>query len=184
MVEVTAYDKNGNVERRRRFRSKSFLQNYIDVMLFGLMRPTAVNAALGITGRDISGTWQSITRSNPSGSVTLPSAIITTGSDIVVGTGSTAVATADYQMVGRAGRAQATLGSPVTNGLTRSFTLTATIAFATATTINETGIELPMSVGSTTIPLTLLIIRDIISGGFNVSAGGAITVVYTISITS
>ena len=183
MVEIIACDKNGKVERVRRFRSKSFVQNFIDIMLYGIMRPTASAGAMGVTGRSVSGVWEGLTRSTNE-TMTLPTAIITTGADIVVGTGSTVVATADYQMVGRAGRAQATLSTPVTNGLTRSFTLTATIAFATATTINETGIELPMLLGSASLALTLLMIRDIISGGFAVSAGGAITIVYTISITS
>ena len=183
VVELAAYDKNGKVERRRRFRSKSFLQNFIDIMLYGFMRPTGSTENVGVTGRDINGIYASALRASTGTYYGLPSPTITTGADIVVGTGSTAVATANYQMVGRAGQAQATLSAPITASLTRSFTVTATVGLATATTINETGIELPISINVALIR-TYLIIRDIISGGFAVSAGGSIVVTYTISITS
>ena len=191
VVELVALDKDGKVEGRRKFRSHSFLQNFIDIQMYGMFKPVNPAGATGVTGRDINGTYRTLTRGADIGgaAVLAPAAIGTTGAYVVVGTGSTAVANADFQLVGQAGQSVATLADPVTVSLTRSFTLTGTVSLSTQTTINEVGIKTPFKMnntgGNAAADVNIfLIVRDIVSGGFVVSAGGSIVVTYTISAAS
>ena len=190
-VELVALDRNGKVTGRRRFRSHSFLQNFIDINMYAMFKPQAASSALSITGRDINGTYRSILRGQNSSqnSVCSPAPVGTTGVYIVVGTGTTAVANADFQLVGQAGESAATLGNPVTVSLTRSFTVVGTVSLSTQTTINEVGFKMPYAYNPTdavgvTNTMVFLLVRDIVSGGFVVSAGGSIVVTYTISAAS
>ena len=190
-VELVALDRYGKVEGRRLFRSHSFLQNFIDIQMYGLFKSTSAQAAIGITGRDINGTYRNIFRGQAFGANAWqsPSPIATSGAYIVVGTGSTAVANADFQLVGQAGQVAATVGDPITVSLTRSFTLSGAVSLVTQTTINEVGFKMVFGISAqggtaATDGNVFLLVRDIVSGGFVVSAGGSIVVTYTISAAS
>jgi hypothetical protein len=189
-LELVALDKDGKVTARRRFRSHSFLQNFIDLQMYGLLKPNAAGTALGVTGRDINGTFRSLNRASAAGGAAGPAPIGTSGTYIVVGTGTTAVANADFQLVGQAGQVAASFGDPSTTSLTRSFTVSGSVSLSTQTTINEVGLKCPFVFDTTgsgsagTALNVFLLVRDIVAGGFVVSAGGSIVVTYTISAAS
>lgn len=179
LVEIT--DKEGHVIQRIEAPSKSFVQQWNQVMNVGAKQSAS-------TIKDTGGTNRSITMS--ANNLRIQAAAGVTAYGLRVGKGSTAVTIADYQFetplaegtgVDQLNHLVSTYTAPAVVGSDCSFTIRRSMinnSGAPITGINEIGAYMRMS------SYYGLAFRDVLGSPASVPDGGAITVTYTIKVTA
>lgn len=175
--------ENGRLVKRRSFKGHSYVRAMVDMLWPHLLEDTSVGTTL-----DTSNVARTLNANSGNFKMKASAADDTRG--IVIGTGTTAVALADYALQTKiahgvgAGQMQyqAVQGiAPFTTGTTRKLQLTREFInnSGASITVNETGLYV-YGAGLTWI---FCIARDIIAGGQVVNNGQTLTVQYDISVT-
>lgn len=174
-------DRHGRVIKRIRRRSRSYVIAFLD----------SLNATWSQTNRsvtDTAGTVQTI-QTNMRMDLTAPATNAAYGP--VVGTGTTAVAITDSKLVtpivhgtgaGQMEYQVTAVSAPSTSGSTRSCTVQRVFInnSGASITIQECGVYgLDLQTSK-----YFCLVRDLVSGGLAVPAGGSATITYTIGVTA
>jgi len=187
VLELIVKDKDGNITEKRVLRSKSFVRQFMELLWVQFQWLGAKDAvcAHSFDDRDASifgyfYNWNA------------NAAIGATDRGIVVGTGSTAPTIDDYTLqtqIGHgtgAGQLQysaVTFGAPASDSTTSQFTVTRDFANSSggAITVRELGLVVRVQTDTdASSAWSLMVIRDVITGGISVPNGQTLTVNYRI----
>lgn len=199
--ELTAYcelivrKKDGSIRERREFPSKSFVRQFLDLMLVQMQM---VQELAPVQIRDISNTLRDIAMASLNFSANAAIGIDTYG--IVAGTGNTAPTINDYALetqiadgvaAGELQYGNVAFGLPASNVTTSHFTITRDFANNSGglITVEEIGLYVLgrqgsyIDKGDGAITYPFMTIRDVIAGGINVPDGDTLTVNYRLQAT-
>lgn len=185
ILELIVKDKDGKVTERRVMESKSFVQQWLQLLWANMYFLFDTKVSIKDTGGVVRNVYSHYTnfRSNAGSGIT------TFG--VIVGMGTTSLAMDDYAMetpiahgtgAGQLQYSAMTFGAPADDGTVSQFTLTRDFANGSggAVTVNEIGLYVKGFDGATKY---FLGIRDVIAGGIAVPNGQTLTVNYRIQAT-
>lgn len=183
VLELIVRDKDGKVTDHRIVRSKSFVQQFLQ-LLFVRMAVSPDSAPISI--RDIINTPRNVfcRYVGPDDNlldVTAAATVVTNG--IIIGTGSTAPTISDYQIGtiiphATMNYSAMTFGAPAADATTSQITLTRNFANVSGASVTVNEIALYCKAWYASAFGNFMLIRDVIAGGIAVPNGQTLTVNY------
>lgn len=175
-LELEVHDPGGRRRFYRKYRSRSFLRNFLRA-IFGYFSSTHMVGTWQITDEGGINVDAVNTIDNQANSVL-------TGLTVGIGSGSTAPAVTDYDYETEIAEATAPTRSDESSGGTVAYRFTFTLTNNSGGTwsVNEVGLKSTINYGATN-GVVVMLIRDVLGSTVSVLDGQAITVRYTIQTT-